>query len=218
MLAESRSRISASWGRRTATHMTSMTRPSHHRHDASTAQASRPLARLLTTSASVIGASAGALNAYLLSAKGPDELIQFWLTATNRSVLGVQIRNATFQGLFRWALGVLRPHQPFSIYPNKSLRQLIHANSRLEDLKHPLFVAATDYTQGKLKSFYASDLIDDFVEHAQHIRTGDFRNQFAFPFRQRFFPKDAFEVIVVDNDSREEKTKEIFAKYPIQQA
>jgi Patatin-like phospholipase len=61
-------------------------------------------------------------------------------------------------------LGLINPHQPFSIYSNKSLRQLIHANSRLEDLQHPLIVAATDYTQGTLKSFYASDLIDDFVE------------------------------------------------------
>jgi predicted acylesterase/phospholipase RssA len=110
-----------------------------------------------------VGASAGALNAYLLSAKGPDELIRFWLSATNQSVLGVHIKNATFQGLFSWALGLLRPQQPFSIYPNKSLRQLIHANSRLEDLKHPLIVAATDYTEGRLKSFYVSDLIDDFV-------------------------------------------------------
>jgi predicted acylesterase/phospholipase RssA len=116
-----------------------------------------------TNSLCYIGASAGALNAYLLSAKGPDELIHFWLSATNRSVLGVHIRNATVQGLFRWAAGLLKPHQPFSIYSNRSLRQLIEANSRLEDLKHPLIVAATDYTQGKLKSFYASDLIDDFV-------------------------------------------------------
>jgi len=111
-----------------------------------------------------VGASAGALNAYLLSAKGPDALIQFWLAATNRSVLGVRIRNATFQGLIRWALGLLKPHQPFSIYSNQSLRQLIKANSRLEDLRCPLIVAATDYTQGTLKSFYASDLIDNFVD------------------------------------------------------
>jgi predicted acylesterase/phospholipase RssA len=117
-----------------------------------------------TNSLCYIGASAGALNAYLLSAKGPDELIRFWLSATNRSVLGVHIRNATLQGLFRWAVGVLKPHQPFSIYSNKSLRQLIRSNSRLEDLRHPLIIAATDYTQGRLKSFYASALIDNFVE------------------------------------------------------
>jgi predicted acylesterase/phospholipase RssA len=124
-----------------------------------------------TNSLCYIGASAGALNAYLLSARGPDELIQFWLSASNRSVLGVHVRNATFQGLFRWAIGLLRPHQPFSIYSNKSLRQLIHANSRLEDLQHPLIVAATDYTQGTLKSFYASDLIDDFVEQDRKQKT-----------------------------------------------
>jgi hypothetical protein len=38
--------------------MTSMPSPSHQRHDASTAHAIKPATRLLTTSASVIGASA----------------------------------------------------------------------------------------------------------------------------------------------------------------
>jgi predicted acylesterase/phospholipase RssA len=137
-----------------------------------------------------VGASAGALNAYLLSAKGPDELIHFWLSATNQSVLGVHLRNATLQALFRWAAGLLHPHEPFSIYSNKSLRLLIQANSRLEDLKHPLIVAVTDYTQGKLKSFYASGLIDDFVEQD--------RNQPIARQRLRHFRRVATDDQLVD--------------------
>ena len=39
--------------------MTNIPSPSHHRNDASTRHANSPLTRLLTTMASVIGASAG---------------------------------------------------------------------------------------------------------------------------------------------------------------
>jgi predicted patatin/cPLA2 family phospholipase len=120
--------------------------------------------KALTNPICYIGASAGALNAYLLSAGGADELVKFWLSATNRSVLGVRITNAKFQVLCRWTARLFHRHQPFSIYPNKALRRLIHANLRITDLKQPLIIAATDYTQGRLKSFYVSELIDEFVE------------------------------------------------------
>lgn len=110
-----------------------------------------------------IGASAGALNAYLLATKGPNALIEFWLTVTDASTLGVWIKNPKFQGARRWLAGLIRKGQPFSIYSNAALTALIGAQARLADLTAPLIIAATDVTLGELKAFYAADLLDEIA-------------------------------------------------------
>lgn len=108
-----------------------------------------------------IGTSAGALNAAVLASGGADQLIRFWLSVTNRAVLGVRVRNFKFQALIRW----LTRTQPFAIYPNRALNRLISANVSLDSLKDKhVVVATTDYSRGKLKAFYVSDLADTFLD------------------------------------------------------
>ncbi|MBM3529486.1 MAG: patatin-like phospholipase family protein [Alphaproteobacteria bacterium] len=109
-----------------------------------------------------IGASAGALNAYLLASQGVDALIKFWTEVTNASILDVYITNAKFQGALHWATNWGRT--PYSVYPNSGLRKLIGDHARLGDVESPLIIAATDYTKAELKAFYVSPLIDKLVE------------------------------------------------------
>jgi predicted acylesterase/phospholipase RssA len=109
-----------------------------------------------------IGASAGALNAYLLAAADPDRLIQFWLSVTNRKVLGVHNPKSWVRKA-RLGIGTFVGIEPRSIYGNDALAELIGAEARLSRLHSPLIIAATDYTQGIPKAFYRSDLIDAFV-------------------------------------------------------
>src|SRR6478672_6993248 len=40
-----------------------------------------------------VGASAGALNAYVLATQNPDALISFWQSATHRNILGSRFPN-----------------------------------------------------------------------------------------------------------------------------
>jgi predicted acylesterase/phospholipase RssA len=104
-----------------------------------------------------IGASAGALNAYVLAAQSPDALITFWQGATHRTILGSRFPNAPLRAMLRLAT------TPFSIYPNVGLEKLIRETANIESIKSPLIIAATDYTRGELKAFYASTLIDRLV-------------------------------------------------------
>ncbi len=107
-----------------------------------------------------IGTSAGALNAAVLASAGADRLIRFWLSVTNRAVLGVRIRSFKFQAAIRW----LTRTRPFAIYPNRALRALISANVSLDSLKDKhVIIATTDYSRGRLKAFYVSDLGDVFL-------------------------------------------------------
>jgi predicted acylesterase/phospholipase RssA len=105
-----------------------------------------------------IGASAGALNAYVLATANTDELIAFWQRATRRNILGQRFPGATLRAMLRVAT------RPFSIYANAGLEKLIRANASIATIKSPLIIAATDYTRGELKAFYASKLIDRLVE------------------------------------------------------
>jgi predicted acylesterase/phospholipase RssA len=119
-----------------------------------------------------IGASAGALNAYILSSQGVDSLLQFWLSATRRSVLGTNSRFALLWAVLRWYLCGGRSGRSFSIYDNRGLRTLIGENARLDVITSPLIMAATDFTRGRLRAFYSSGLIDSFVDEdaAQPVR------------------------------------------------
>jgi len=105
-----------------------------------------------------IGASAGALNAYILASSGPDALIAFWRKITKASVLGTDAKPSITRIATR-----LRRRGPFSIYDNTNLEKLIWDNARLGDLKSPLIIAVTDYTTGDLKAFYSHPLIEDLV-------------------------------------------------------
>ena len=105
-----------------------------------------------------IGASAGALNAYVLATANADELILFWQTATRRNILGLRFPSATIRAMLRMAT------RPFSIYSNVGLEKLIRANASITTIKSPLIIAATDYTRGELKAFYASKLIDRLID------------------------------------------------------
>jgi len=121
-----------------------------------------------------VGASAGALNAYVLATASADDLVAFWQTATRRNILGVRFPGPAIRAMLR--LG----KRPFSIYSNAGLETLIRANASLETIKSPLIIAATDCTRGELKAFYASRLIDRLVAYdsrlsADQQRLGHFR-------------------------------------------
>jgi predicted acylesterase/phospholipase RssA len=105
-----------------------------------------------------IGASAGALNAYVLATSNADDLILFWQTATHQNILGLRFPSAAIRAMLRMAT------RPFSIYSNVGLEKLIRANACITTIKSPLIIAATDYTRGDLKAFYASKLIDKLVD------------------------------------------------------
>jgi predicted acylesterase/phospholipase RssA len=121
-----------------------------------------------------VGASAGALNAYVLATANADDLVTFWQTATRRKILGARFPSPAIRAMLRLAT------RPFSIYSNAGLENLIRANARIETIKSPLIIAATDYTRGELKAFYASKLIDRLVASDSRLspdqqRLGHFR-------------------------------------------
>lgn len=112
-----------------------------------------------------IGASAGALNAYMLSAYGADELIKLWLTISNKDILGVRQQGGRWQTLLRVIDSTMRREAvPRSVYNDKALRQLVGKYAKFDAIKSPLIIAATDYTRGQLRAFYVSPLIDEFVK------------------------------------------------------
>lgn len=111
-----------------------------------------------------IGASAGGLNAAVLATQTADDLVRFWLGATNKTVLGVRIKNVKWRSTIGWCKQWWR-EEPFSIYPNAALKRMIGSSVRLvEQPSRHLIVAATDLTQAALKTFYASTLIEKLVE------------------------------------------------------
>jgi predicted acylesterase/phospholipase RssA len=120
--------------------------------------------RNLTNPICYVGASAGALNAYLLASGDPDDLIGFWLSATNESVLGVRNPDARTRRLWLLATAIFGAGSPRSLYDSKALKALIRDRADLGRVKSPLLIAATDYTQGRPKAFYVSELIDKFVD------------------------------------------------------
>lgn len=109
-----------------------------------------------------VGASAGALNAFILASKGPDDLIRFWLEATNKSILGVGNPGSRWHALRQVVTGSFSA-KPRSLYDNDGLERLIRQHAKLAALHSPVIFAATDYTQGGLRAFYSSPLVDDFV-------------------------------------------------------
>ncbi len=118
-----------------------------------------------------LGASAGALNAAVLAMSDADRLVEFWRNASNRSILGVRIKNARYQVVKHWA-GKLGRGRAFSVYGNRALLRLIEQSTSFEALaeKH-LVVAVTDYTEGALKAFYYSSLIARFLDHDRELET-----------------------------------------------
>jgi len=121
-----------------------------------------------------VGASAGALNAYVLATANADELVAFWQAATRHKILGARLASPAIRAILRLKT------RPFSIYSNAGLEELIRANACVDTIKSPLVVAATDYTRGELKAFYASKLIDNLVASDARLapdqqRLGHFR-------------------------------------------
>lgn len=111
----------------------------------------------------LFGASAGALNAAVLAATdgGADALVSLWRSMTNRLVLGVRIKNAKFQGAKNWMRGRLKNERPCYIYSNSALRDLIREKTSFSKLGDAhLVIAATNYTEGSLKAFYYSSVLD----------------------------------------------------------
>ena len=133
-----------------------------------------------------IGTSAGALNAVVLAAYGPDRLVQLWRSVTNWQILGfVQDPLAhlllQFVCPWQWFKSVMRScgyKWPYSLYSSAGLQRVIKktlAALNFEDFaanKH-LILAVTNYSRGTLNAFYASHLIhefrniDDQKEHAK---------------------------------------------------
>ena len=118
----------------------------------------------LTNPVCYIGASAGALNAYMLASYGADALIALWLSITNKKILGVRSQDSRSQTLLRAASSMFSRETPRSIYSNKALRSLVAKHAKLDAIHSPLIIAATDYTRGRLRAFYTSKIIDDFVD------------------------------------------------------
>lgn len=113
-----------------------------------------------------IGTSAGALNAYILAAEGPDALVNFWCTVTNEAVLGVRKSYSRTRTLLRLMLGWISHGTPFSFYSNSALDKLIrtHASLGAISANAPLILAVTDYTEGRPKAFYVSPLVERLAE------------------------------------------------------
>src|SRR5215471_12579901 len=79
-----------------------------------------------------VGASAGALNAFVLATATADDLVAFWQTATRRKILGARFPTPAMRAMLRLAA------RPFSIYSNAGLENLIRANACIETIKSPL--------------------------------------------------------------------------------
>ncbi len=131
-----------------------------------------------------IGTSSGALNACIVAALGEDELFNFWKNkVTNKTILGTWIQDARFQFARRMCTRPVNAllGKPFSVYPKATscIRKLINQAVPTADAKqgavqetlfsklagkHVIFTA-TNYTTGRLGSFYISKLFDKFVKH-----------------------------------------------------
>lgn len=130
-----------------------------------------------------IGTSSGALNACIVAALDEDKLFDFWKNkVTNNNILGTWIHDAHVQFLRRYVSPVRAiSGKPFSIYPKATsrIRKLIESSvpatkAKEGEIQETLFsklagkhviITATNYTTGRLRSFYASDLLDKFVKH-----------------------------------------------------
>ncbi|MEJ0060855.1 MAG: patatin-like phospholipase family protein [Terricaulis sp.] len=119
-----------------------------------------------------VGASAGALNAYLLASAGADEAIRFWRQANNRNILGVWVRWPFWNFVCGWLISKVPGRGPFSIYSNKALAKLIADNVHLDALKAPLVIATTDYTRGELRAFYSHPLVAAAVAEDAKLKDG----------------------------------------------
>src|SRR5207237_8687477 len=80
--------------------------------------------RGLTNPVCYIGASAGALNAYILAAGDADALIDFWLTTTNKAILGVPNGNSKIHAALRYFQQCFS-YSPRSLYSNKAINKLL---------------------------------------------------------------------------------------------
>lgn len=109
-----------------------------------------------------VGASAGALNAYILASQDADALIAFWLTVTNKTILGVRNGKSKLHAGWKYVSEYFSS-EPRSLYDNDAIAKLIGDAATLGALHSPLVVAATDYTRGQLRAFYSSPLIDEFM-------------------------------------------------------
>ena len=112
-----------------------------------------------------IGASAGALNAFVLSAHDADTLIDFWRSVTKKSVLATSARATGLRVARRAASTSFGAGRPFSIYDNTALEKLVRRTVKDSSVSHPLIFVATNYTRGELEGFYVSPLIKQLVDH-----------------------------------------------------
>ena len=122
------------------------------------------------------GTSAGALNACILAASGPDQLVNFWSEASKSSVLGTWASRRNWLHLPMVATNPLTYWRvlsrgftgkpPSFLYNNRALRKLI--TRRLKEVdwatlqERHLVICATNYSVGKMVAFYISNLIDGF--------------------------------------------------------
>lgn len=110
-----------------------------------------------------VGASAGALNAYILASGNADGLIEFWRRLHAQDILGAESSSAKRRAFLRWASRWLRPGQPYSVFDNVALRRLVASEAKLDHLHSDLVIAATDYTRGQARAFFRSPLIEEFI-------------------------------------------------------
>jgi NTE family protein len=134
------------------------------------------------------GASAGALNAAVLATDGADGLVRLWRSMTNHLVLGVRIKSPRYQGAKSWLKGVFKREQLYHIYSSAALFKLIREKtdfSRLGD-SH-VIIAATNYTEGRLKAFYYSKVLGRSVSDDNLLPVAERRLRHLEPLTEEIF-------------------------------
>jgi len=134
-------------------------------YGAGVAKAVEALRRLrgVTRPVLYVGASAGALNAYILASGDADQLIAFWRRLEAKEILGDSAASAKRRAFLRWASDWMGPRRPYSVFTNEALRRLVAGEAKLERLHSDLIVAATDYTRGEARAFYRSAPVSEFA-------------------------------------------------------
>lgn len=111
-----------------------------------------------------LGTSAGALNAAVLASKGPDDLINFWISTRKRSILSPFL-GWKKQFIYRMAGRLISQKRPFSLYSNRGLIRLLAAHISFQDLHSDLIIITVNYDDSEIEAFYHSEKIDKFLEH-----------------------------------------------------
>lgn len=106
------------------------------------------------------GTSVGALNATLAAQNELSTLTSLYSTITTKEIIGKSTAK-----LGRWRMFRRQHKAPFHYFDNTNLRATITKYANFEKLENShLLICATNYTTGRLETFYKSSLVDEFIE------------------------------------------------------